>query len=289
METRSRLFVIGAKGYIGRRLVEKAKSKYVVHETSSTGAADVIPFQLAQPLSFDYNDIQLTDVFLLAAAISSPDVCVKDHEHAWSVNVTGSSQFIAEVIACGGRVVFFSSDTVYGERTAEFDELADCCPAGEYAVMKREVERRFQGNSNFKSIRLSYVFSRDDKLTRYLIGCAERGEEAELFHPFYRAVVYRDDVVDGALALAQRWEEFPQQVLNFGGPEVLSRIQYAECLQRTALPYLRFRITEPDEAFFENRPRIITMSSPHLSRLLGRPARTLCEAAQIEFGKHSIQ
>ena len=109
--------------------------------------------------------------------------------------------------------------------------------------MKHEVEMRFQGNPSFKTIRLSYVFSREDKFTDYLIGCASRNEEAELFHPFYRAIVHRDDVVDGALALAQRWDEFPQQVINFGGPEVLSRIDFAECLKRVALPNLRYRVT----------------------------------------------
>jgi len=289
MEAKSRVFIVGAKGYIGRRLLEKAKAKYVVYGTSSTVAADAIHLQLAQPLGFDYCNIQSTDVVLLTAAISSPDVCAKDHEHAWSVNVTGSSQFIAQVIERSGRVIFFSSDTVYGERKTECDELADCQPAGEYAVMKCEVERRFQGDPNFKSIRLSYVFSREDKFTRYLISCAEKGEEAELFHPFYRAVVHRDDIVDGTLALAQRWEGFPQQILNFGGPGLVSRIEFAECLQRTALPHLKFRVTEPDEAFFENRPRMIAMSSPYLGQLLGRPARTLCEAVGIEFGKHGIQ
>jgi len=289
MAVQSRLFVIGAKGYIGRYLVDRAKSKFVVHETSSAGAADAIHFQLAQPSSFNYANIQSTDVFLLAAAISSPDVCAKDHEYAWSVNVTGSSKFIAEVIARRGRIIFFSSDAVYGERKAECDELADCRPAGEYAAMKYEVERRFHGHESFKSIRLSYVFSKEDKFTKYLIGCSERNEEAELFHPFYRAVVCRADVVDGVLALVQRWEEFPQYVFNFGGPQLLSRVQYAECLQRMALPNLRFRVTEPDEAFFKNRPRTIAMSSPYLAQLLGRPVRTLCEAVGTEFGQPRLQ
>lgn len=75
-----------------------------------------------------------------------------------------------------------------------FDETAACNPAGEYAAMKREVEQRFSDNASFKAIRLSYVFSPEDKFSRYLAGCAERNEEADLFHPFFRAIVHRDDV-----------------------------------------------------------------------------------------------
>jgi len=202
------------------------------------------------------------------------------------VNVTGTSECISRAIERGGRVVFFSSDTVYGERNDIFDEDAESNPAGEYAEMKHEVEMRFLGNPLFKVIRLSYVFSREDKFTKYLSGCAKRGEEAELFHPFYRAIVHRDDIVDGALALARRWEDFPQQIINFGGPEVLSRLDFAESLKRIALPDLRYRVTEPGDEFFKNRPRVIAMSSNLLPKLLGRPSLRLAEAMKIEFAKN---
>jgi dTDP-4-dehydrorhamnose reductase len=227
------------------------------------------------------------DFVFLTAAISAPDVCAREHNWAWAVNVTGTSSFIQSVIDCGARVVFFSSDTVYGEREDVFDETAASNPAGEYAEMKREVEQRFAGNASFKAIRLSYVFSREDKFSRYLAGCAERNEEADLFHPFYRAIVHRDDVVEGALALAARWDEVPEQVINFGGPQVLSRIDFAECLREAHLHDLRFKVTEPGADFFKNRPRVIAMTSPIFARLLGRPPRTLREAALVEFTSSS--
>ena len=278
-----RLLIVGASGYIGSPLLESAKVACDAYGTSSSNAAGLIPLRLERPDYFDYSLIQLADVVLLSGAISAPDICAREHDRAWAVNVTGTSEFIDKVMAQGGRVVFFSSDTVYGESGDAFNETAKSNPAGEYAEMKAEVEKRFLGHPLFKSIRLSYVFSREDKFTKYLSGCAERGEEADLFHPFYRAIIHRDDVVEGALFLAKRWDEFPQQVINFGGPEVLSRIDFAECLKRNALPSLRFRVTEPGDEFFKNRPRVIAMSSTILPKLLGRPMRTLAEAARVEF------
>lgn len=283
MKNSSTVFVIGATGYIGSPLFDSAMLVGAVFGTSSSGKKDFLPLRLDAASDFDYGKIGTGDVVLLTAAISAPDVCSREHERAWAVNVTGTSSFISKIISSGARVIFFSSDTVYGERSDEFDERAACNPAGEYAEMKAEVEKNFLGNPLFKSIRLSYVFSREDKFTKYLSGCAERGEEAELFHPFYRAIIHRGDVVEGALALAKWWDEFPQQVINFGGPEVLSRIDFAECLKRNALPSLRFRVTEPGDEFFKNRPRAIAMSSEILPKLLGRPSRTLAEAVRIEF------
>jgi len=275
--------VVGATGYIGCRLLEQATKIMVTLGTSATGRNLLCPLDLESQADFDYSTIGSCDVIFLTAAISAPDICAREHARAWAVNVTGTSEFITQVMSRGGRVVFFSSDTVYGERSNTFDETAESQPAGEYAEMKSEVEKRFLGNRLFKSVRLSYVFSREDKFTKYLSECAERGEEADLFHPFYRAIVHRDDVIEGALALAQRWDEFPQQVINFGGPEVLSRIDFADCLKSAALPNLRYRVTEPGSDFFKNRPRVIAMSSNVLPELLGRSARRLLEAAQIEF------
>lgn len=277
------MIIVGGSGYIGRRLFEASTPLGRVYRTSSSPGSDWVYLNLESPETFDYSLVKPNITVLLTAAISAPDICAREHDRAWAVNVTGTSDFINQVIARGARVVFFSSDTVYGERSNSFDETAESQPAGEYAEMKNEVEKRFLSNPLFKSIRLSYVFSREDKFTKYLSGCAERGEEAELFHPFYRAIVHRDDVVEGALALAQRWGEFPQPVINFGGPEVLSRIDFAESLKSVALPNLKYRVTEPGDEFFKNRPRVIAMSSNDLPALLGRSSRRLLEAAQIEF------
>lgn len=280
-------FVVGARGYVGAALFSSIPHGVVGLRTASSAPDGFLRLRLEAPQDFADLPIAVADVVFLTAAISAPDTCAREYDRAWGVNVTGTSAFISSVIARGGRVVFFSSDTVYGEREDEFDEGASCNPAGEYAVMKREVEQRFAGNPLFKSIRLSYVFSREDKFTRYLAGCAQRNEEAELFHPFYRAIVHRNDVVEGALALAERWEEVPEQIINFGGPQVLSRVEFAESLREVSLHDLRFRVTEPGPEFFTNRPRTIAMKSPVLARLLGRPARSLCEAARMEFATFS--
>lgn len=287
MKISSTLFIVGARGYVGSALFAIANKRGSAIGTSSSGGNEFLPLLLDPPTEFDYGKIRPDDVVLLTAAISAPDICAREHDRAWAVNVTGTSRFIQSVIDRGARVVFFSSDTVYGERNDAFDETAECNPAGEYAEMKREVEQRFSGNASFKVIRLSYVFSREDKFSRYLAGCAVRNEEADLFHPFFRAIVHRDDVVEGALALSVRWDEVPERVINFGGPQVLSRIDFAECLRGVHLHDLRYKVTEPEADFFKNRPRVIAMTSPIFARLLGRPPRTLREATRLEFASPS--
>lgn len=282
-----KLLIVGAGGYLGGELTRRADASCTVVGTSSMRRPSFTYLDLQSTHDFDFRLVDATTVVLLTAAISAPDICAREYDRAWAVNVTGTSSFIQSAIDHGARVVFFSSDTVYGEREDEFDETAVCNPAGEYAEMKCEVEQRFSANASFKSIRLSYVFSREDKFSRYLAGCAERNEKADLFHPFFRAIVHRDDVVEGALALATYWDEVPEQVINFGGPQVLSRIDFSENLREGYLHDLRFNVTEPGADFFKNRPRVIAMTSPIIAKLLGRPAHTLREAVRLEFASFS--
>ncbi len=284
MNNNMKIIIVGASGYIGSSILEFKKHRFATYGTSSTAKSGLLRLDLNEIANFDFSFIQPKDTVLLASAISSPDVCASDHAYAYSVNVSGTSEFIAKVMTRGGRVIFFSSDTVYGERDDEFDEHATCNPVGEYAEMKREVEKKFLGNPLFKVIRLSYVFSREDKFVKYLLSCAKRNEEAEIFHPFYRAIIHRDDVVEGAISLVKRWDEFSQiKVFNFGGPEVLARTEFVKILQDIALSNLRFHLTEPNADYFRNRPKVIRMASPILVALLGRSAHTLHEAANIEF------
>lgn len=238
---------------------------------------------LRHPDEFDYSRLQAGDVIVVLAAISSPDACAEDPAGTRELNVEGTTRFMKRATERGARVIFFSSDTVYGERESDADENEPANPLGEYATMKRAVEVRFAAHPQVRSLRLSYVFSSEDRFTQYLLECAEREEKAEIFHPFYRAVVHREDVVAGVIALARRWDEFPEAVINFGGPELIARTAFAEALKDTVVPALQVRIVEPAADFFSRRPRVIRMISPQLAPLLGRPARTLREAIGLEF------
>ena len=276
--------IVGATGYIGAKLFAKASERGVSCGTTSREAhGNLVHLNLNEPERFVANTVDNGDTLLLTAAISAPDVCAKEKDKAWSINVNGTADLIRLSIGSGARVIFFSSDTVYGENVKILNDESPCNPSGEYAEMKYEVEQRFSGVSAFKSVRLSYVFSKDDKFTRYLTSCALKREVAELYHPFYRSIVYREDVIDGVLALIDCWKDVKQQFINFGGPRLLSRIEFAECIRDHALNVLQFKVSKPDQAFYRNRPSIIAMESPVLYNLLQRSPFDLSEAVKREF------
>ena len=275
--------LVGATGNIGKRVVEKGEDINVISR-----------FELKldqRPLKYNFDNksiggtrIQEGDVVIFAAAISEPSVVSAQFDKALAVNVESTGEFISKVLEKGCKVLVLCSDAVYGDVESGFDESHPVNPKGAYAEMKAVVEKRFEGNPNFKALRLSYNFYKDDRFTKYLRQCAESGVEAEIFDPLTRAVVHRDDTVDAILSITANWDNADGQYINCGGPQVLSRQQFTEVVKRVALPTLKFKVPQPPAKFYTERAAFSEMYSPNLEKILGRKRHTMQQAVELEFG-----
>ena len=279
-----KLLIVGGNGYLGNKLKNYLENKhYKVDHTSRKGSNGAIKFDLVEPKSILKLDLQSYDTAFISAAISSPDICTNEFEYAWKVNVTHTAELINLLLRKGLKIIFFSSDTVYGEQIEPFDESINCKPLGKYALMKRQIEEMFQQSDHFKAIRLSYVFSKNDKFTKYLLDVSSRGETAEVFHPLSRSVIYVDDVLEGVKNISENWENINSTFINFGGNQNLSRIDFVNIIKKNYLRNLKFIEMNPNDSFFESRARIINMNSPILKEILKRDSLNFAKAVEKEF------
>ena len=278
------LFVIGKNGYIAKRLLTICLSRKIdISVTSSQSSNNDLKLDLSQPEKFDYDLISKSNLIVLLASISSPDVCKNDFEFAYSINVTGTIKFIEEALKKNARILFFSSDVVYGDTKKKVDENAPISPFGKYAVMKNIVENTFSNEKNFKVFRLSYVFSKTDKFFAYLVSCTKNQTFADIFHPFLRSVIYIEDVIEAILNLHENWGDQSTQVFNICGNRLYSRKEIAELYVKKIDPDLKLNIIKPNNDFFKARPEVINVKSLYLRRLLGRDPLTMEQAIQYEF------
>ena len=285
------LHIIGAKGNIGSRLVEETEGKYDIRKVVSPARPHLFThdsgyhvINLAEDgFRYDFDTLKMGDVVAFCAAISEPSVCANQFQESLRVNVTSTGDFIYEALKRGCKVIFLSSDAVYGNVLGEFDEEETVDPLGVYAEMKALVEKRFLEYPLFKVLRLSYNFFKEDRFTTYLRNCAEEGATAEIFDPFSRSVVHRDDTVDAIIALYNNWDVCGENVINCGGPETLSRVEFATILKDSVYPGLKMKVITPNEKFYQDRPAIVSMRSNHLEEVLGRPARSIQDATTLEF------
>lgn len=257
--------IIGKNGFIAKKLIEKGD--YLV--TSSSNNTELY-LDLKEAKEFDYSILNKDSKIILLAAISSPDECNNNYEESYKINVSGTKYFIKEAIKKGAKVLFFSSDVVYGNSLNEVDENAQTHPFGNYAKMKNEVEKAFEKERNFKVFRLSYVLSSEDKYLSYLQNCIDKNDIAEVYHPFSRKVIFIEDVLKAIENIIEKWNDFDNQKFNICGNEYISRKDIADFYNEVIGNKLIYKIIEPDDKFWEARPKDINLISIYLEKLLGR-------------------
>lgn len=261
--------LVGSSGYISGFLIKKFQSASEIKEIvriDKVGETDAC-LDLEKADEFSYAVLDGVDFVVFTAAISSPDKCASEPEYCERINVTGTGYFIGEALRRGCRVLFFSSDAVYGEDTGTiFTEESPTAPKTPYGHMKKAIEDRFLGNENFKAIRLSYVVSAKDRFVSYCLDCMAKGVTAEVYHPFYRNCVSVHDVVNVVSWLILHWEEYRPGLLNVAGEELVSRVRIADEINRIAKDRLRYTIVKPKDSFYSNRPAITQMRSLYLGK-----------------------
>ena len=212
--------IVGSSGYIAGYLLKRIENVLKIDQTPEADEH----LNLTEAEKFDYSVLDGIDYVIFTAAISSPDMCANEFEKCWNINVTGTEYFIKNAIAHGCKVLFFSSDAVFGDIPGEiYIELSETKAQTPYGRMKKAVEDCFKDDPNFKAIRLSYVVSKNDRFVSYCLKCMDTGETADIFHPFYRNCITVSDVVNTVDWLINHWEEYEPQVLNVAGNEYLNK------------------------------------------------------------------
>lgn len=278
--------LVGSSGYIAefilKRFAEESEIESVLKIDKNQEADAILDLQVAN--EFDYSLLDDIDFVVFTAAVSGPDQCAKEFDDCWKINVIGTIYFIREAMRRECRVLFFSSDAVFGDiPRAIYTEESETLAYTPYGRMKKAVEDECMDEPLFKAIRLSYVASVKDKFITYCFNCMRNDEIADIFHPFYRNVIVASDVVDIVIYFAKHWDEYKPTVLNVAGKELVSRVRIADELNRYFDGKLKYTVSMPGEEFFTNRPRVTQMQSLYLNQYGMIPDNTFTEKIEKEL------
>ena len=209
----------------------------------------------------------------MLGGISSPDECEKNPNESKKINYYGTKFFIEKCLALNAKVLFFSSDLVYGHSNCEINELTDANPNSNYGAWKYKIERTFEKNDNFKIFRLSYVLSPEDKFLKYLTDCKKNNHCAEIYDPLIRNVVYIEDVSIATVNIFKNWGN-NQKLINVCGDESISRLRIAE----NFLDKASIKVVNPDDSFWKIRPKNINLKSLYFSELIQKKPTSFHDA-----------
>ena len=273
------IFLFGASGYIGSKVNKKLSSFGLkIKSVGRAATCDFVVVLTNDDLSW-LSSVKSDDKVIFLAAQSSPQKCSEEYSNSYEINVVGTKRIIKALLEKGASVLFASSDVVYGETDNVVDEKSPINPAFEYAEMKAEVESHFLGAKNFYVMRLSYVWSLEDKFSRYILYDASK-EKIKIYHPFVRPIVWLDDLIQLIKIFCFNPECIPA-LINVAGTEFLSRLDLIKVFKRHI--DLKYEVVKPEPSFFTFRPRQILMTSNYFGNVLGQEPTKIKEAIDFEF------
>ena len=280
-----KIALVGSSGYISGFIIKRLGRENEIVRIDKIGETDQY-LDLEKPDDFDYEILNNTDYVIFPAAISSPDLCEKEFGMCWNINVTGTKKFISEAIKRNNRIIFFSSDAVFGNHPDdEFDEESYTDASTAYGRMKKAIEDEFKYEKNFKAIRLSYVVSLKDKFTKYALSCIKNGEVCEVYDPFYRNCITVSDVLNCIEWLIKNWEDYDHTFLNIAGRDLIGREDIIKELNKVFDNGIKYKVVYPGEQFYSCRPVTARMKSLYLQEFNILPDESFSEKVRKEFSK----
>lgn len=251
---KTRVLVVGGNGFLGNKLI---LSNLKNTEFLSLPKND---------WSLPNQDSKISTVVFLRS-ISSPTYVQLHPKESELLNIELTSNYIDACLKLNLRVIFTSSDVVYGDTGNSIaNELAAVNPYGLYAVQKANIEERFRNTLNFVSLRLSLITGTGSKLRHIL----SEERTPMIADSFIRSPIHEKHVVDLIEIISSESNWLPEHnVMNIGGREHISIFELAKIEAKKF--YLNSPIkTLPTELDLEARPQTVRMYSRLAESLVGR-------------------
>jgi len=272
-----KIYLFGYSGYIGKALKNKIllnlNNKRDLICIGRSRASDIV-LDLSSLSLFDLNNIsyEKDSVFVMLAANSSPTIQSDEILNYIKINYLNTKLLFENLMKQKVKIIFISSDCVYGNTEEVCNELSPTFPIGLYGTLKIIIEDFLKQYDLFKITRLSYVYSYHDSFINYIKYCLINSQDASIYKFLNRNIVCLDDVIEGLCSLIFNFDSINHKLINFSGPENLSREGMVKILRK----YIKFnyRMIDPPLNYFNDRPKKIITESKFFNQLLRGKAQS---------------
>ncbi len=285
---KTRIFITGANGMLGQRLVESLCSEENI-ELLTTSQEPQAFFSSAEYVSCDITNREhiknlifefYPDFIINTAAFTNVDASETERENAWKVNVKGVEYLAESCRVMDARLIHISSDYIFDGSKGPYTEKDKPNPLGYYGRTKLAGENALRiSGAMYTILRTNVLYgmarnSRPD-FVRWTISKLKSRQEIRIVTDQFNNPTFTEDLVS---AIRKIIEYRRQGIYNIGGKEFLSRYEFARLIS---------------EYFDLDNSLIIPISTGELNQTAQRPLRsglvTLKAETELGYKPHNIR
>lgn len=225
-----RVLVTGAAGVVGTELCRDLRARnHEVIPVDVAGGAEMIRADLRDAgAAREVLEKHRPEVVLHLAANKNVVQCEENREAAHAVNFGITENLAQGCAAISCRMVYFSSDYVFGKEDRFWVEGDVPCPTTQYGRDKVESERVIAEQvPDHAIIRTAGLYGFPGDLTQVVRGVLSRGDIFDAFENLTNCPTWTGDLFRMIAVILEQGE---RGIFHCVGPESLSRFAYARCV-----------------------------------------------------------
>ncbi|MCF2554485.1 dTDP-4-dehydrorhamnose reductase [Faecalicatena contorta] len=220
-----KVWIAGSGGQIGTAINEMLDPLEI--EVFNTDERELNITNTDEVLSF--GEINRPDVIINCAAVTDPEQCEKDPEHAYRVNALGARNLSIVARKVGAKIVQFSTDDVFdGLSKRPYTEFDDTNPKTVYGRSKRAGEnyvKEFTGKHFI--IRSNWVYGKGNNFVEKVLKAAEDKKPLSVASDQFGSPTSANDLAKLVLHLIHTNEYGTYHVTSQG---VCNRYEFAKAI-----------------------------------------------------------
>lgn len=239
MPTKKKIFITGANGLLGQKLVEQLvqKGEFEIFASGKgacrlTGSGYIyVSLDITDPKEVNQvlDEIK-PEIIIHGAAITNVDVCELNQEACYEVNVKATEYLVGAAELCRSHFIYISTDFIFSGETGPLDESAVPSPVNFYGQTKLEAEQYVMNHSSKWAIaRTVLVYGIANDLSRsniilWVKSSLEAGKVIQVVDDQYRTPTLVEDLATGCFLMAERSSE---GIFHISGSDFLTPFQMA--------------------------------------------------------------
>jgi len=231
-DSKGSVLIVGASGFIGRRLYEALNPYYEVYGTGFSSK------------EFDYLDItnkEKLEEYVLEKKpsfiiwLSSKDTKFCEKNPAEGLRVNSEALFsLGEIILknnINSKLIYFSSDRIFDGKNPPYKENDIPSPVTNYGFSKKLCEDYLKNSGiDYKIIRTSAVLGKNGVFSEWILNILRNGQRTGLFSDNYFTPTPVKMLCENIEMILKKWYDIEQKIIHISGGVRMSRYDFAKNL-----------------------------------------------------------